>query len=430
MQAVTAVAGLSLAGSAAFAIEVGTTEIPTLTLAERERLKSSDNAKQFGAEAVWERKHSNPEGVRVGNFIFFPTVGTLVRYDDNIFATAANRKKDAVSELMPELKIKSDTGNHEFDLTLSGKLVAFAEHEDQNYTDLTASARAALHFDHAHTLSASVLSMLRHENGLDPGFPQDAARPVEYLYNRASAGITRDAGQLYGTFSTTVASWEYKDAIARDGSRIDQSYRNSELVKAQISGGYRFSPGYSLVARTALTRIWNEGTPERTLDSLGYEAFAGIRGELSPVLRWEILGGWGSRDYNQHGLATLNTSLFEGRLTWLATQRLTLHGIVGRSISDQVDSFGTGRVDTTAGLRADAELLHNLVLHLKAEVRDSEFAGQSLSTRTLSGGVGLDYHFSENWLFTISYDYQQRWSSLPDDDVTRNRISIGAKLRF
>ena len=56
--------------------------------------------------------------------------------------------------------------------------------------------------------------------------------------------------------------------------------------------------------------------------------------------------------------------------------------------------------------------------------------GTDRADRTLSAKLGLDYHLSKNWLFTFAYEYQQRLSSEGDESMSRNRVSIGAKLRF
>lgn len=419
-----------LAAGPARAADLGTAELPTDTIAKLERLRDYDLGPRLGAARVSDRSYSNPEGVRLGSFVFYPTLGTLVRADDNIFTSATDRKRDLVSEVTPGLRVKTDLPRHAFDLSLGGRIVSFAENEDQSYAEYKAAATGSLHFGHAHTLSASALSMMEHEDGFDPGRPMTAARPVEFIYNRASVGLTRDVGQLYGTLSATAASWDYKDTVTRDGTALDQDQRDTDLVKGQISGGYRFSPGYELRARAAATRIWNQGNGFIDRDAVGGEMMAGISGELNPLFRWQILGGWGFRDYDQAGLATLGSYLYEAQATWLVTQRLTLYGTLGRSLAEPADNTAIGRIDTRIAAKAELELWHNLVGRIHLEAREAVYSGINQVDHTISGGVGIEYHLSDNWLFTIAYDYTNRQSSVTDGEITRNRLSIGAKLRF
>ena len=88
-------------GGGARAADLKTGELPTDTVAKLERMHEYDQTARFGAARVSDRSYSNPEGVRLGNFVFFPTLGTLVRLDDNIYTSATDRKKDLVTEITP-----------------------------------------------------------------------------------------------------------------------------------------------------------------------------------------------------------------------------------------------------------------------------------------------------------------------------------------
>ena len=52
------------------------------------------------------------------------------------------------------------------------------------------------------------------------------------------------------------------------------------------------------------------------------------------------MGGWGLREYDQDGLASLQSWLAEGEVQWLVTQNLTLYGTLSRNITDQLASDG------------------------------------------------------------------------------------------
>ena len=50
--------------------------------------------------------------------------------------------------------------------------------------------------------------------------------------------------------------------------------------------------------------------------------------------------------------------------------------------------------------------------------------------RDLAARLGLDYYANKNWLFTFGYEHQIRESSDAAFDMTRERFTVGAKLRF
>jgi hypothetical protein len=126
------------------------------------------------------------------------------------------------SELAGGIKFQSQLPRHVLDFSLDGKVVNYAEHTEQDYANVRAKLESALHFDNAHTLSASVLSALEHEERDDPSYPLTALGPIEVLGARAAVGIPRDVGRLYGTLSATAESWDFKDAIAVNGDLLDQ----------------------------------------------------------------------------------------------------------------------------------------------------------------------------------------------------------------
>jgi hypothetical protein len=422
----------------------GVDGLNTDTIASRERLRVWDNIKKYGAEAVNERDriYVKPEGVRMGNYLVFPEAGATVVFDDNIFTRDFEKRSDWRSELNGGIKFQSQLPRHVLDFSLDGKVVSYAENSDQDYANFRARADGALHFDHAHTLSASVLSAIEHEERDDPTYPlapdgtplltlSTAARgPIEVHHNRAAVGITRDVGRLYGTLSSTIESWDFQDTVRVDGSHLEQDLRDTTVYSSQVKFGYRFSPGYTFVGKVRGLRDENKGNFALDRDAWGFEAMAGLAFETNPLLRWRILGGYGVRDFEKAGLATLTTTLMEGDVQWLPTQRLTVYGNVVRQILEAADAISSGVVQTSAKLRAEYEIYHNLVMSGAIEVRQDDFQGIARQDDIYAVRAGLDYYYTKNWLFTFGYEHQVRDSSDDSLDMHRNRFMFGAKLRF
>ncbi|PPD29904.1 MAG: hypothetical protein CTY20_04855 [Hyphomicrobium sp.] len=404
----------------------------TETVASRDRLRTYDNSKKYGAERIADRdrKESQPDGIRAGNYMIFPTIGTAVVYDDNIFATNQDKVSDFRTELAPRLRFQSQLPRHVLDLSLGGKIVNYLAATDQDYANVNANVDGALHFDHAHTLSVNALAALEHEERNDVESPRDAREPVAIRHTRVISGFTRDVGRLYGTVSAGFEQWDYDDTISGSGAKLDQDSRDLDMLSTQLKLGYRFSPGYELVGRIRALRQWNRGDGTTDYDGIGYEAIAGVAFETNPILRWRLLGGYGIREYEQASIDSIASSLIEGNVQWLATQRMTITGTVSRAIDDRIGSETGGRVESLVRAQLDYELYHNLVLTLGGEVKAADFIGVSREDRSWSAKIGLDYYHTKNWLFTFGYEHLSRDSSDDEFDVTRNRFTIGAKLRF
>lgn len=432
--AVACTAAVTLAVSpAARALDLdGTEGLITETIASRERLKDHDNIKKYGAERVLDRdrNYAMPDGLRAGNFFVFPALGATVIFDDNVFRSDLNRHSDIRTELAPSLKLQSSLPRHQLDLSLDGKIVSYAERSDQDYANVRAKLDGALHFDSAHTLSASVLSSMEHEELGEISTPLTAAAPIPVFHNRASVGITRDVGRLYGTLMGTAEHWHYEDVRSKGGAILDQDARDTTEIAAALRLGYRFSPGFELITKLRALRDFNRGDAAGDRDGDGYEAMAGLAFETNPLLRWRILAGYGIRQFDEQGVEDVATSIFEAQAQWLPTQFITVSGSATRQIiaADAIDD--AGRIETRIGGRVDYEIWHNLVMNFGVEWKHAEFVGVFRNDETLSGRVGLEYYANKNWLFTIGYEHAIRESTEAAFDMTRNRVTIGAKLRF
>lgn len=423
--------------SPARALELGGSEGDRIdeTIAFRERLQTYDGVKKYGGERVSDRdrKLFSPDGVRAGSFLVLPSIGTTVVFDDNVYLSNQNRKADIRTELTPELRIISQWPRHAFDLSLGGKIVGYMDRPDLDHADGFAKARAALHFDHAHTLSVGISTRLDHEDRLDPFTPVGGQSLVEVMRNKASIGLTRDAGRLYGTVSLTGESAAYKDTGPAGGG-VDQSARDMQTLTGEVKVGYRFSPGFELVGKLRGLRQWNRGDGTTSFDGTGYEVLAGLQMETSPLLRWHLLGGYGGRDYDQAGLASQKSWLAEAQVQWLPLPLLTVYGTARRSFSDTA-GFGVGGaltggiVETSGKIRLEYEAWHNIVLNAQAEYKDLDYA-DGRHDRVAAARIGVDWYASHNWLFNISYEHLVRDSNQAVNDLTRNMVSVSAKLRF
>ncbi len=419
----------------ALALDLSSDEgLITDTVASRDRKRVWDPLRrEAGALTVAERDRRPfvPDGVRVGNFDVFSTLGAAVVFDDNIFGSDLNKQKDIRSEVAPEIRVLSRLPRHEIDLSLGGKIVSYLDHPEQGYENVHGQLRGALHFDHAHTLSAEVMSAIEHEERADSLATKFAAEPVEIFHNRAQVGITRDVGRLYGTLSAGAESWSYSNVKATDGSIINEGVRDLTVFNGQAKIGYRFSPGYELVTKLRVSRQFNEGDGTISRDGWGYEALAGLAFEPSALFRFHVLGGYGLRQYDQAGLADVTSSLAEAQVAWLATKQLTFYATAKRAIIDEItaDTNG-GRVETSLAARLEYEVWHNVVFNAGLKLSEADFSAVHRTDRKYSAGAGVDWHLSKNWLFTIAYQHEVRDSTDDAFDMTRNRITVGAKLRF
>lgn len=408
------------------------TGLITETVASRERLRDYDNIKQYGAETINDRnrRRAQATGARMGPFLVFPTVDSKVIFDDNIFGAAKDAVSDFRFEVAPEVRIQSHLPRHILNMAFGANLVKFAENTDQDFTDFFANLDGGLHIDHAHTLGLSLSSELRHEERSDVASTIEVGESVPVFHHQATVGITRDVGRLHGTLSLSAERFDYQDSRSLDGSTLNQDRRDTDILNANLRTGYRFSPGYELVAKVRLLRQLHAGDGEDDLDAIGYDAVAGLAFETNPLLRWRVLGGYGVRDFDALGVDNIQTGLLEAQLEWLPTQRITIVGAASREFVDTIGLDDDGRIETSVSLRADIELLNNLVLSIGGEATDADFNGFARNDRTYSAQAELQYYLNKNLILSLGYEHLTRDSDLDAFDLERNRFMVGAKWKY
>ena len=426
-------AAVAVAGGMLFTVPAAADDgLDTSTIASSEMMRNYDNASSFGAASVGAHKRAPgaPEPIRFGNFYATPELNTTAAFDNNIFRTAKDPKSDIRVEVVPVVNVTSKLPRHILNFAISGKLVSLLENDDQNYQDLGAKFSGALHIDHAHTLSVSVLSELEHmEKGLT-FTPRDTKRPVPVFHNRAAVGLTRDAGRLFGTVSVSAGRKDYQDTEDTNNNPLDQDYRDTDLLTAQLRTGYRISPGFELIGQFRALRQLNEGNAFGSSQSTGYEATAGVQFQTSPLLRFHLLGGWGIRDFDRENMATLQTSLVEGGVEWLPFERLTFNSTVSRAISAEATDGNVGSVQTKISGKIDYDIFNNLVAHAGVSMTQAEFMSSDRQDTTYAANLGLDYYFTKNAAFTLGYAHEVRDSTIDDFAMSRDVVTIGAKLQF
>jgi hypothetical protein len=396
-------------------------------------LKRWDNVKKYGALSVQDRDRpwADPMGVRVGNYLVLPSIEARYIYDDNVFKTAVGGLHDNIAQLAPVLKLQSMFRRHVLDFEFGGRLTRYGRYSSLDSNDVYGAMHGALHINHAHTLSLSLLSSLETEDGFAGTTKQTAAERTRLVRNHARIGLTRDAGRAYAIAGFAFESRNYRDVLAGDGSVIDQDARDMRIFSSDLKLGYRFSPKSSFEIRSRGLRQLNRGDAVLSADAWGYEVIGGLKFETSPLLKWELTGGYGVRDFDQAGLDAVRTSLMMANVTWSPMPTLTFYGSIGRGFSEvgSVDAL-QGSVDVSAELIAEYEARQNLIFTIKGKYVKSEFIDLSREDETFIGQIQAKYLFSRDWHLTLDYEHSKRVSNEPEYNLKRHRIMFGVKRQF
>ncbi len=76
------------------------------------------------------RPELDPLGIRAGGFIIFPSATITESFDDNIFADDTDTVDDLITNVVPEIVVRSDWRNHEIKLFGSADIAFHADRSD------------------------------------------------------------------------------------------------------------------------------------------------------------------------------------------------------------------------------------------------------------------------------------------------------------
>jgi hypothetical protein len=404
----------------------------TSTLAQVEKADGWYDDVNYGAApaGALAKKYFLPDGIDLGSYLLYLTLGGGTTYDDNIYALRDNRVSDFRNEGSASVALISRLPRHLFNVYLDGKYVSYADHEDDNYLDGGALAELRLDIDHGHALGARLSSTYEHEGHLSPETPLDARERVPVLTNEARIALTRDQGRLGANVGLDFTDYDYSDVEAFDGSLIDQDFRDMTSYGAYLGLNYRFSPGYKLLASVRAGREIYDDADAASRNATLYEGKLGLAFELSPLWKAYLSAGYGLADYDSSGREAFGALIYDGKLEWLASPLLTFTLTAGQSIDEA--SFGNeGAVlETRVDLKAEYEVLRNLMLFGSAGYERADIGSASRIDDVYIGNIGAEYTINKNLLFTVGYEHEERYSTDPDYDMQVNRYKVGLTYRF
>jgi len=341
-------------------------------------------------------------------------------YNDNIFATPTNTDSDWVTTITPGIKLLLPFRMHQFDLEYNAVINRYLDFTSENTTSHNASAKADFKLGSLFGLKLSDAFSRGHE-------PRDSSQTgfiEKYDTNAASLSTSYQlANRSKVQLDYTRTTWDFDTSTYRS--------RDEDLVAAYLF--YRFLPKTSAFVEYNYKNIeYDEQTSD--LDNTVNSVFLGLMWDITANTKGTIKGGYNRKDYAAHGVSSLST--------WGASIDIdhafsdyTSMKIVGQRVINEATLLGTSYFVTTG---AFAEVTHKFTYKISGVARASygvdDFSNaippdiKARKDRTVLGGFGLKYKFTD-WLeFIIDYNYRDRNSNIDFYDVTENTYSVGVNF--
>lgn len=396
---------------------------------------SSENS--FGRDrniAVLERRRPDytPEPIQLGVLELLPRMAIGAGYDDNLYAQENDRVGDAYLRIRPRVSLVRPSPNLKLSLDGELDLLRYADRASENATQYSVNAGALYTISKSNTLNVMLRNGRYSQERVSPDSPTQASRPVRFTLSGGTATYTHVFNRLRVRGVVDVENRNYSDSVTPGGDPIDQDFRDHTTYTGTAVGEYALSPSIALfVAGSLNKRDYRQRIgPVPARDSKGFELAGGASFELGRKARGSLRLGYFEQDYRPVEFEDVSGFLVRGELAYFLTPLVTVTGTVDRGIKETGVNGATGYLATDMTLRADYELLRNLIISAGGELEKRDFNNidRQDDRWTLRGSAS--YLVSKRMALRV--DVQRRtqssWGAAAGREFADNRVSLGLTL--
>ncbi len=380
---------------------------------------------------VLERRRPDytPEPIHVGTLELMPRIAIGAGYDDNLYAQEDDRIGDAYLRIRPRVSLVRPSPNLKLSLDGELDLLRYADRASENATQYSVNAGALYTISKSDTLNLVLRNGRYSQERVSPDSPTQASRPVRFTLNGGTATYTHVFNRLRVRGVLDVENRNYGDSITPGGDEIDQDFRDHTTYTGTAVGEYALSPSIALfVAGSVNKRDYRERTgPVPARDSRGFELAGGASFELGRKARGALRLGYFRQDYRPVEFEDVSGLLVRGELAYFLTPLVTITGTVDRGIKETGVNGATGYLATNMTLRADYELLRNLIISAGGELEKRDF--NNIDRRDDRWTWRANASYLVNKRMALRLDLQRRtqssWGATAGREFADNRISVG-----
>jgi hypothetical protein len=373
----------------------------------------------YGAEqGVTVRSRAHPEyqplGIRIDTATIRPQLGMSVGYDNNVFGGPTQRGAWQTA-MQPSVLASTTNSIGSSGLYLSANDVHYLNVPSQHRTDYSGFLGTTINLGQDKlTLGGGYLSQHEDRTALD-ALPSD--RPVAFTVANFRASYNAAFGRLTATPAIEINQWRFADTTIF-GRPVSQAARDRTTYQLGVTLRYGWMTRRDLiwVNRLVETRYDHPSAGQPSNNSNAWQTLFGVDYDDDTVWRYRLLGGLEYRRSAAASPASQITGIAEAEITWSPSGMTTLRVSIFRGIEYAAQTGLSNYTFTSARLRADHELLRNVVLTAAVTVRHATFnhtGGQQLG---LGFDAGASWLINRNLRLSLTSDFA---------DVRNSHLSVG-----
>jgi hypothetical protein len=324
------------------------------------------------------RPELDPIGVPVGGFRLFPQLGLTVGHNDNIFASGIFQVSDVIYVASPELRLRSDWGNHALNLGATADIVSFVDFENEDHNNYRVWLDGRLDINRSSFLRTEAEHLVDHE-GRDSADDARGLERTRFVVDSIAVSYRLRPGvrKLNALFEGEYANVDFDDVLGLQGP-INNDDRDRTRLRGTVRVGYDALPNNSLffqasVRSTEYDFQFDDAGFERS--SNGYEVAVGTALDYSGVTFGEVFVGYLSLTYDDPRYAKIDGFSFGAEVAWNLSGLTTVTIGGSRTVEPTTLVDAAGILATRYRIGVDHEVLRNLILSLSWSTTNDDFRG-------------------------------------------------------
>lgn len=396
-----------------------------------EPLEPLDIAEDPVLETVEEDPYA-PVGVRLGGFLLFPELSAESIYNDNVFLSSIRPEGDWALALTPALRVQSDWSRHSLEANIGG-LYSFHERfkteDDETFTS-NVTGRLDLRRNTNIVGSAGFSRALEDRGSSD--FPTDSVERPLVRSNNWSLEGNHTFNRMTLTLRGDVATENYDNSIAADGSLIDNSGRDYTERRLTTRMAYEFQPGIEAFVEGSLNDrdfVEEVDSGGQLNGSSGHDVQAGLAFKLTGKLTGEASAGYALQTPDDPTLKDIDGLIFNAALEYKPIALTTLRFDAASEVAETVETGSAGSIERSVEFSIEHRPRRNIIVGASIGYENEKFSGTDETDEDWTFGLTGEYLFTPSVGLVVSYDHDRSMSSSPGDDYTTNEVRMGMRFR-
>lgn len=373
---------------------------------------------------------------RLGSWKLYPQLEITEIYDDNVYASPADKQDDFITNIKPRARLISDWNVHSIQLEVGANLGFYNRFNEEDYQDYFAINQNRFEIIHRTYLTTDLIYRHEHASRTSPENVDAASEPLEYDILSGRFGIERSLGKLGLRIDVGIEDLSYEDSTSATGAVINNSDR--DRVVSDFGARLRYQPVPDTEAYISL-RLNNtsyddstrNGGPDR--DNSGFDVTLGLSKAVSDVWVIDAYLGYSPSYYAAPSLSDItggDALVMGASLLWNPTPLTSVIGNLDRRTYQTTQADATALVQTSASLKIEHKLIRSLLLDAGIGYHYGDYTGSTRQDDTYIATLGAEYFLTKLLSLRLGYSHRERVSTIDAGEYDKNSLLLQLRVNY